>query len=656
MAFQAGAIVSELTLDRSKFSASMKAVQKQTKRLGGWVKQNSAQFKRMGMVAAAAGAAVLVVFKKMVKQYVETGDMIHKMALRTSFAATTLSELAYAADISGADITALEKGTKKMAKTISDASDGLETYLRVFRKLGLNVADLLKMKPEEQFFKIGAAIAEMENDTLKTAAAVDIFGRSGTMLLPLFKEGAEGIARLREEAHQLGIIFDEEAAAKAAALKDAQTALKGSIQGLSIAILNDLIPVITDVVKQFTEWFVNNRKDAATWAKGIISFFKVIAQGIQGLMMAWGAFKIFVYSLGEEIVRHLARLTMGVVIVTGYTKKMGILTKTHEAAKGALKDLITIGMGYNKAADEQVEKLTTLIGDFDTFYLTLDNVREGLDRVKKEAVETAPALATLETKIARPLRMPGVALTMPKMSLEDFKEFYKEWLADLKQKWADNWQEMLYWAGYFVSQLQGIFSLFSQNRMQQIENEYNAQKSAIEKSTMTEASRVKALEALDAKFAKKRLAEKRRQAKADKLTNLLAAIVNTARAITEALPNIKLAIAVGIMGAIQAGIIAAQPLPTFQTGGRIGAGEVGVVGEKGPELFAPGAAGEIIPLRERARPLGQIMLNFNPAFYLTSLDPQTARDVVREQVGPELLDMLKAKILLPEFQDALRVK
>ncbi len=66
MAWDAGAIVSKMTLDRSKFSASIKTVQKQTKSLGGWVKKNSAQFKRMGIAAAAAGTAALVVFTKMV--------------------------------------------------------------------------------------------------------------------------------------------------------------------------------------------------------------------------------------------------------------------------------------------------------------------------------------------------------------------------------------------------------------------------------------------------------------------------------------------------------------------------------------------------------------------------------------------------------------
>jgi len=40
---------------------------------------------------------------------------------------------------------------------------------------------------------------------------------------------------------------------------------------------------------------------------------------------------------------------------------------------------------------------------------------------------------------------------------------------------------------------------------------------------------------------------------------------------------------------------AAIPVPQFQTGGMIGAGEMGLVGEAGPELFAPGQSGAILP-------------------------------------------------------------
>lgn len=646
MAFQAGAIVSQLTLDRSKFSASMKVVQKQTRALGGWVKKNSAQFKRMGIVAAAAGAAVLVVFKKMVKQYVETGDMIHKMALRTGFAATTLSELAYAADISGADLTMLEKGVKKMSKTIVDASYGLETYLRVFRSLGLDIEDLMKLTPEEQFLKIGAAIADMENQTLKTAAAVDVFGRAGTMLLPLFAEGAEGIAKLREEAHRLGIIFDEEAAAKAAALKDAQTSLTGSVKGLSIAILNDLIPVITGVVKGFTDWFVKSRKDAGNWTGAILSFFKLIAQGIEGLMLAWGAFKVFVFKLGEEIVRHLARLTFGIVIVTGYTKKMGILAKTHEAAKIALKDLVTVGMGYNKNADDQIEKMTSLVDGFDSFFAILDKISDGLKTGKEDMKGFGQVITESVLPPARELtdaieKLEGVALPAARKLGDIFKNVVTDMgtnVDEVTTTWEEGFWKIYRDATMFTSSLGSLFDQMSENQMAILDRDYEARKSNIEKSLLNEEEKAKAMEGLDKEFEMRRKEAMRAQARRTKAVGIMEAIIHTAAAVVEALPNIPLAIAVGIMGAIQTALIAAQPLPSLQRGGKIGG--AGIVGEAGPELFLPEIPGTIVPLRTEATALpgrATIIMKFlGPLIATTGI----ARADL-ERAGNTLLDIIE---------------
>ena len=605
MAFQAGAIVSQLTLDRSKFSASMKAVQKQTKSLGGWVKQNSGQFKAMGLAAMAAGAAVLLTFKKMVKQYVETGDMIHKMALRTGFAATTLSELAYAADISGADITMLEKGVKKMSKTIVDASRGMETYAIEFRELGLNVDQLLRMEPEEQFLKIGAAIADLENDTMKTSAAVNVFGRAGTMLLPFFKEGSEGINALREDAHTLGIIFDEEAAAKAAKLKDAQTALTGSVKGMSIAILNDLIPVLTDVTKGFTDWFVDSRKDAATWTQALLGFFKVIAQGIEGLMLAWGTFKVFVFKLGEEIVRHLARLTMGIVIVTGYTKKMGILAKTHDAAKTALKDLVTIGTGYNENADEQIEKMTSLISGFDKFFAALDKVGEGLKKGKKEikdigtaATETVPVFTSWASAIGIIFQgvldnISGTGRNLGDILGQAVTEMTSD-VFEYKKTWQDTMWEILSGISGAVGAMDSMFGQFHANEATRLANEekqktdaietwFESERERIERTITDEEELVAALEALDEEKARKqnelqhkmdteRRKLERAKAKSAKASALFSAGINVAEAITKALtagPLIGQIFAgiVAALGAIQMAAIAAAPLPSLQKGG-----------------------------------------------------------------------------------------
>jgi hypothetical protein len=59
---------------------------------------------------------------------------------------------------------------------------------------------------------------------------------------------------------------------------------------------------------------------------------------------------------------------------------------------------------------------------------------------------------------------------------------------------------------------------------------------------------------------------KTRQAEEAKAVALAESIVQTARAVVEALPNIPLAVAVGVMGAAQTATIAAQEIPAFHTG------------------------------------------------------------------------------------------
>ena len=579
----------------------MKAVQKQTKSLGGWVKKNSGQFKAMGVAIAAMGAAALLTFKKMVKQYVETGDMIHKMAIRTGFAAETLSELAYAADISGADINMLEKGVKKMSKTIVDASYGLETYLRVFRGLGIEIEDIMKLSPEEQFLTLGAAISKMENQTLKTAAAVDIFGRAGTMLLPFFAEGAEGMAKLREEAHKLGIIFDEEAAAKAAALKDAQTALTGSVKGLSIAILTDLIPVLTDVTKEFTDWFVENRKHAGTWATVLISFFELVAKGAMKLLAGFQILQSAVFEMAAGITTAFREYIEKLIIGFGLLAQVGVPVKNLlKDLMQAWVDLKAVEKGYIDQMDIHIEQAADVIVGFQKFFELLEKIK-----IKTEEATIAQrnfGIAIAETALPAARDMTGVLegiqgqLTQTGAAFVTGGKMTEGAMA--KQEAA-----LMSVASAYQGGLPGIMS-------------------AIKMVTIGEFLKSLA---------------------------------------TSAMPFLaKLAIAgvvVGMISAIFAGFMKAVSPKGFATGGRIGKGEPGIIGERGEELFVPDTAGAIIPLRERMpSAVAGAIININTELNISAIDGISTRDFMREQGLEAIVEAIKLGIKKPELQDALGIK
>ena len=140
------------------------------------------------------------------------------MALRTGFSTETLSELRVAADLSGTSLKSMETGVRKMQRTISEAGEGVALATDALDKLGVTTDDLAGKSPEEQFELLTNALAGLTDQNEKVAVAMDVFGKSGVDLLPMLASGKEGLDAMKQKAHDLGLVMDQEAAEKAAKL------------------------------------------------------------------------------------------------------------------------------------------------------------------------------------------------------------------------------------------------------------------------------------------------------------------------------------------------------------------------------------------------------------------------------------------------------
>jgi hypothetical protein len=117
-----------------------------------------------------------------------------------------------------------------------------------------------------------------------------------------------------------------------------------------------------------------------------------------------------------------------------------------------------------------------------------------------------------------------------------------------------------------IIELQGIQS---QARIDEINAANEAEKLAIEKSTLSEANKQRKLEALRIRTEQKVAAEKTRQAKAEKAAAIFEATIGTAAAVAKAVTVVEKAIALA-SGLAQIAIIAATPIPKFKKGGMVG--------------------------------------------------------------------------------------
>jgi hypothetical protein len=129
--------------------------------------------------------------------------------------------------------------------------------------------------------------------------------------------------------------------------------------------------------------------------------------------------------------------------------------------------------------------------------------------------------------------------------------------------------------------------------MVELDNEKAKELDKIAASKMSEEEKEKAINDINEKFDNKKAEADKKQAKRAKAVALLEATVATASAVVEALPNIPLSIAAGVIGAAQIATIASTQIPAFAQGGMVTGATLGLVGEgpgtsmSNPEVIAP---------------------------------------------------------------------
>jgi len=99
--------------------------------------------------------------------------------------------------------------------------------------------------------------------------------------------------------------------------------------------------------------------------------------------------------------------------------------------------------------------------------------------------------------------------------------------------------------------------------------------------------------------------------KLNKAFAMAEAIISTARGVAQALPNIPLAIAIGVLGAIQVATINSQKYQGRRLGGRVNQGQPYMVGEAGAELIIPDKPSNVVPNNKLGGMGKAVTVNFN---------------------------------------------
>jgi hypothetical protein len=176
----------------------------------------------------------------------QTIDETAKLAQRTGISVEALQGFEVAADLAG--VQNLEGGLQRLAVTLGDAAAGSATAQRAFTNIGLSVDELMGMSPEDQFRAISAAIAAIPDPAARAAAAMDIFGRTGVELLPLF---ASNLAEIEARAERLGIVLSSDQTAAIEEMNDALSLVRKTFDGIIGQVTANLAPIVTALAEEF---------------------------------------------------------------------------------------------------------------------------------------------------------------------------------------------------------------------------------------------------------------------------------------------------------------------------------------------------------------------------------------------------------------------
>lgn len=226
-------------------------------------------------IAAFSGAVF-----ELVRSTAEAGDHIWEVSQKLGVSAQTISELDYAAKMSGASLDDLRMAFSLLSRRVAETSKGVDGASKPFKELGIEVRDANSaLKPVDGLFlEITDKLKNVSSEAQKTALMFELFGRGGTALLPMLKGGSAEMMKFREEARKLGITFDDVQAQQANDFGDSLMKIKGSVNGLVKAFSMELMPTLTVVFDVLADKLTAFLPTAKAWGRKLIEYFMVIPE------------------------------------------------------------------------------------------------------------------------------------------------------------------------------------------------------------------------------------------------------------------------------------------------------------------------------------------------------------------------------------------
>lgn len=225
-----------------------------------------------GATTAATGLTALAM------KSASTADTIDKMSQKIGVSREAYQELDFICSQSGMDVNKLQSGMKSLVSAMDGAASGTASNVEQFKKLGVSVTDANGnlRNSEDVMWETMEALQNCGNETEKTRLATELFGKSGTEMMPLLNGASGSIEEMKNKAHDLGLVLGDEAIDNGVKLTDTMDQMKRSLSAVATKLGAGLMPILQQVCQSVIDYTPQIQAFFDEFSPIVMDFFEAV--------------------------------------------------------------------------------------------------------------------------------------------------------------------------------------------------------------------------------------------------------------------------------------------------------------------------------------------------------------------------------------------
>lgn len=270
-----------------------------------------------------------------------TADRILDLNQITGLSTKAIQEWQHVARIAGVELETVTNAIEGLVRRLPQLEDEGGRAAEQLSKLGLTFKDIKTIAPDKLVDTIMDRLAAMENILERNAVGSALFGRAWEDIAPVLGLGANAIKEARQEAHDLGLVLDNEALQGANNFRIELEKLKAQLNITFLQFGQAAMPVLQSLM--------NAIRDILPVIQSLINAFASLPQWLQNSVVTMLGFVASIGPLILGLTTIIKSFMQFKAILVGIQKVLPMIVAGLKAMMAALSGISAIALGVGAA-------------------------------------------------------------------------------------------------------------------------------------------------------------------------------------------------------------------------------------------------------------------------------------------------------------------